>query len=160
MEHEWNDIVDSDVPFIEATYGSTPEQRLASAVLEGAFDELVAGWPIRDVNTIALRRNKTLAHRALAWFFSGDHSSVYAFENVCDHLSLSESRLRSRLYAWCRENAPTDRLTFDAFWSAFVGNRATQDATFRRYFPVPSRDTIAKANAVLTNTPEPVIIEP
>lgn len=117
----------------------TGEQRLASAVLEGALHDVFAGWCTPENPVMTFRRQRSNALKAIVWFMNGNCSTAYAFDNICDHLDLHAGSIRTRLHAWCRENSPLDRPTFDAFWAALLAEPSAQMATCWRFFPKPPR---------------------
>lgn len=142
LKTDWVDNSDSsDYATDVAAYERplTGEQRLASAVLEGAMHDIFSGWCVPQDPTAVCRRKRSLALRAIVWFLNGNRTTVYAFENVCDHLNLDVVTIRARVHSWCQEHSLIDRATFDSFWAALLADRTAQTATCARFFPKPQR---------------------
>ena len=72
------------------------ERRLMLAVLEDAVDSYRKHALTRDP------REQACFLEAREWFFSGDRSWLFAFENICDVLEMNADYLRSGLDKWRR----------------------------------------------------------
>jgi hypothetical protein len=71
-----------------------PERRLAIAILEDAVDCFQKHLMARD------RKSRQLFADADEWISSTDRSWPFAFENICDLLSINSEYLRRGLSSW------------------------------------------------------------
>lgn len=71
-----------------------PERRLAIAILEDAVDCFQKHLLARD------RKSRQLFTDADEWISSSDRSWPFAFENICELLSINPEYLRRGLAAW------------------------------------------------------------
>lgn len=71
-----------------------PERRLVIAILEDAVDCYQKYFAARD------RKGHQLFVDAEEWFLGTDKSWPFAFENICDFLSINPEYLRRGLRAW------------------------------------------------------------
>lgn len=84
--------------------GAEGERRLLLAVLEDGIRTLLK-------HAGATRgRGRNLHREAMAWFSSDAHGDVFAFTSICEALEIDPGRLRGRVLAWMRRDAPSGRL--------------------------------------------------
>jgi hypothetical protein len=84
--------------------GAEGERRLLLAVLEDGIRTIIK-------HAGATRgRGRNLHREAMAWFSSDAHVDVFAFSSICEALEIDPGRLRSRVMAWMRRDAPSGRL--------------------------------------------------
>ncbi|HEV7733561.1 MAG TPA: hypothetical protein VGR62_15450 [Candidatus Binatia bacterium] len=84
--------------------GAEGERRLLLAVLEDGIRTLLK-------HAGATRgRGRNLHREAMAWFSSDAHADVFAFASICEALEIDPGRLRGRVLAWMRRDAPSGRL--------------------------------------------------
>ena len=91
----------------------TGEQRLMISVLESAVDDYLKHAAARD------RLRQGLFAEAERWVESTDRSWLYAFETICDHLSLDAEYVRRGLrdrreQARGQERLPVEPIPVDA----------------------------------------------
>lgn len=87
-----------------AEEGAEGERRLLLAVLEDGIRTLLK-------HAGATRgRGRNLHREAMAWFASDAHADVFAFASICEALEIDPGRLRGRVFAWMRRDAPSGRL--------------------------------------------------
>jgi hypothetical protein len=84
--------------------GAEGERRLLLAVLEDGIRTIIK-------HAGATRgRGRNLHREAMTWFSSDAHVDVFAFASICEALEIDPGRLRSRVMAWMRRDAPSGRL--------------------------------------------------
>lgn len=84
--------------------GAAGERRLLLAVLEDGIRTLLK-------HAGATRgRGRNLHREAMAWFSSDAHADIFAFASICEALEIDPGRLRGRVLAWMRRDAPSGRL--------------------------------------------------
>ena len=74
--------------------GFTAEQRLMIAILEAGVDDYLKYAAARD------SRRRALFADAEGWIESEDHSWLYGFGTICDHLGLDAGYVRAGLRAF------------------------------------------------------------
>lgn len=84
--------------------GAEGERRLLLAVLEDGIRTLLK-------HAGATRgRGRNLHREAMTWFSSDAHADVFAFASICEALEIDPGRLRGRVLARMRRDAPSGRL--------------------------------------------------